>query len=195
MFKYLYLSEVEWATAWVNGGEIPIKLASSYLSDDRLGTSTPDENLIHNSEVDLRLLSPAFHFENVQNLTMTNCAINGAVIPNIKNASYYHEDGLVLSFCNSLDESIARKLGAKKCCVCVYNLKTLSKSIDKQLGVYGEMRDCQYTTDHNRNHFLKATEDAWQQEYRIFWKGVKKDTLVKIPAGHAKLIAVYNYDR
>jgi hypothetical protein len=189
MFKYLYLTEVEWSKTWVNGGEIPIKLASSYLNDERDGTLTPDENLIHSSEVDIKSLSPAFHFENVKGLTMTGCSINGKVIPEIKNAEYYKEDGLVLSFCNSLDESIANRLG-KKCCVHVSNLKELRKSIDNQLGVKGKMEACKYTDDHNRNHFLKSTEDAWQQEYRMFWSS-SENAVVNIPSGHAKLVATY----
>ena len=51
MENFLYLTESEWAKTWVVGGEIPIKLASSYLSDNREGVMTPDENLIHESEV------------------------------------------------------------------------------------------------------------------------------------------------
>ncbi len=192
MYKYLYLTKEVWADTWINGGEIPISLASTYLHDERKGTLTPDENLIHESPVDIKSLSPMICFGKgggVKGLTMTNCSINGARIPDIIDANYYTEDGLVLSLCNSLDETIANKLG-KECCVRVSNLKNFRKIIDKQLGVKGEMRECSYTDNHERNHFLKSSEDSWQDEFRIFWK-YPKNEIVKIPKGYAKLVATY----
>lgn len=44
--KYLYLTRAEWADAWISGGEVPLSLASAYLSDERSGSKTPDE-VIH----------------------------------------------------------------------------------------------------------------------------------------------------
>ncbi len=161
MFKYLYLTKLEWADTWINGGEIPISLASTYLHDKREGILTPDENLIHDSNVDLKSLSPFVHFgekSHVKNFNMIGCSFNGIPIPEIENASYYKEDGLILSFCNILSESIAERLG-KECCVKISKLKELRKSIDVQIGVKGGMKDCKYTPDHSRNHFLKSTED------------------------------------
>jgi len=192
MYKYLYLTKEVWADTWINGGEIPISLASTYLHDEREGTLTPDENLIHESPVDIKSLSPMISFGKgggVKGLTMTNCSINGGRIPEIIDANYYTEDGLVLSLCNSLNEAIANKLG-KECCIRVSNLKHFRKIIDKQLGVKGEMKECTYTDNHERNHFLKSTEDAWQDEFRIFWK-YQKNEIVKIPKGYAKLVATY----
>lgn len=192
MFKYLYLTKQEWAEAWINGGEIPISLASTYLHDKREGVLTPDENLIHDSSVDLKSLSPFVHFAEdaqVKNFTMTGCRMNGKAIPNIKNANYYKEDGIILSFCNTLSESVATKLG-KECCVKITNFKELKNMIDDQIGVKGIMRDCEYTADHRRNHFLKSTEDKWQQEFRMFWPFDHK-VLVTIPKGHGKLVGTY----
>ncbi len=193
MFKYLYLTKVEWADTWVKGGDIPISLASTYLHDERDGTLTPDENLIHESEVDLKSLSPIVRIEDgaqIGSFSMTNCTLNGERLPDIEDAKFYTEDGVILSFSNSLSSSIAAKLG-KKCCVRVSKLKDLRKLIDKQLGVKGVMKECEYTDDHQRNHFLKSTEDSWQEEFRIFWK-YSSNVTVTIPKGHAKLVATYD---
>lgn len=38
---YLYLTELKWVKAWINGGEMPISLASTYLYDKRGGILTP----------------------------------------------------------------------------------------------------------------------------------------------------------
>ncbi|WP_374089194.1 hypothetical protein [Methylomicrobium lacus] len=189
MFKYLYLTEIEWADTWIGGGLIPIKLASTYLHPERNGVLTPDENLIHKSNVDIRSLSPGIHLDNIKNLNMSNVVINGRRVPDIQNASYYKEDGLILSFCDSENAAIAERLG-KKCCVRVSKLKELKKAIDSQLGVKGTMGPCQYTTDHQRNHFLKSVEDAWQEEFRMLWK-FPENVSVTIPGGHAKLVAKY----
>lgn len=192
MFKYLYLTKLEWAEAWISGGDIPICLASTYLHDKREGTLTPDENLIHDSNVDLKSLSPIVHFgegAQVKNFNMIGCSFNGVPIPDIVSANYYKEDGLILSFSNELSEEIARKLG-KECCIKVTKLKDLRKAIDAQLGVKGTMNDCEYTNDHQRNHFLKSTEDQWQREFRMFWP-FDKNVTVTIPKGHGKLVATY----
>ncbi|MDQ6976582.1 MAG: hypothetical protein Q9M75_00555, partial [Ghiorsea sp.] len=121
--------------------------------------------------------------------SMTNCYINGSRVPDIINASYYEEDGLILSFCNNLNESIALKLG-KKCCVKISNLRKLRKIIDKQVGVKGIMGECKYTEDHNRSHFLKSNEDSWQHEYRMFWRHTENQ-VVTIPKGFGKLVTSY----
>ena len=192
MVKYLYLTEVEWAEAWINGGLIPISLASSYLHHQRDGIRTPDENLVHESPVDLKSLDPFIHIADgasVKRLTITNSTFNGQKIPDIVNANYYSEDGLILSFCNSYSEDIARRLG-KKACVKITNLEKLRKTIGKQLGCKGVMKECEYTDDHQRNHFLKSTEDSWQDEYRIFWK-YPKNKVVEIPKGIAEFVAVF----
>lgn len=192
MVKYLYLTEVEWANTWIHGGEIPVKLASTYLHHTREGIKTLDENLIHESPVDLKSLSPMVHLENVKNFTMTNSFFNGQRVPDIISANYYNEDGLILSFCNNFSEEIARKLG-KKACVKIVDLEKLRKRIDKQLGIKGVMKECRYTTDHQRNHFLKSTEDSWQDEYRIFWR-YPKNKIVLVPSGIAEFFAEIRYE-
>ncbi|CAG36444.1 unknown protein [Desulfotalea psychrophila LSv54] len=187
--KFLYLTEVEWADTWVNGGGIPILLASSYLSEKREGIFTPDENLIHKSSFPIpELRQFGIHIEGVQGLNMSNNSFNGRKMPELRNASYYHEDGLILSFCDVFSVEIARKMG-KKVCVKIFNIENLGKVIDKQVGSKGIMRNCKYTYDHQRNHFLKSKEDEWQREYRLFWK--KEDSVrVEIPTGTAELVTI-----
>ncbi|WP_296223321.1 hypothetical protein [Ralstonia sp. UBA689] len=187
--KFLYLTQVDWADAWIRGGEVPISLASSYLSGTRSGIFTPDENTIHRSPVDLRSLRPAFHLENVRNISIVNSSINGVPIPNIINADYYVEDGLILSFCNDFSAEIARRMG-KRACVKILNIADLKANLDHQIGLNGTMANCGYTHDHQRNHFLKSVNDAWQKEYRLFWSGNERRT-VTIPPNTAALVATF----
>lgn len=194
MKVYLYLEKEEWAEVWVNGGEIPINLASAYRSDERTGTMTPDENLIHESNVDLMSLSPMIHFgknANIKNLSILNSSINGKLIPDISNAHYYREDGLILSFCNHLSPETAHKFG-KAICVEILDIRKTKREIDEQLGVTGNMKKCSYTDDHQRNHFLKHKDDSWQDEFRIFWKSQRGRTWVNIPSGTAKIVWTLN---
>jgi hypothetical protein len=186
MGKYLYLTHVAWSDAWINGGEIPISVASTYISDEREGIFTPDENLIHDSTTDLKSLF--VHLEQVKGFTMTGCSFNGRKI-DIVNASYYTEDGLILSFCNEFSPEIAHRMG-KKCCVRIFDVDSLIRIIDKQLGRKGQLGDCNYTFSHQRNHFLKSNQDSWQKEHRLFWKGTKSQN-VTLPAGMAELVTVF----
>ena len=192
MKKYLYLTKHEWCNTWVNGGIIPINPASFYLSPTREGTKTPDENLIHNSPVDIASLSSfGFHMENVKDLTFTNNIYNGISLPSFANADYYKEDGLILSFCNRKSNEICKRLG-KIACVAIGSIESLKSIIDEQLGVEGMAGNCQYTQDHQRNHFLKSIEDGWQDEYRLFWP-VKNACKVVIPAGLAKKVKLKDF--
>jgi len=182
--KYLYLGKIEMVHAWTNGGAVPIPLASSHLDDDRHGTKTPDENLVHNSPIPIpSLLKYGVQVENSKNLTMLNCRANGQPIPNLVNVDYFIEDGLVLSFSNSYSKEREKELG-KVACVKILNIEKLKKCLDKQLGCKGLMGECSYTEDHQRNHFLKSTLDSWQDEYRLFWK-TTVHTEVVIPPGMA----------
>jgi hypothetical protein len=183
--KYLYLAEAAHSRTWIEGGgPVPIRLASTYLSDRREGTSTPDENLIHRSPVDMASLRPAIYFENVKDITMLSCVINGAPVPDIRNADFYREDGLVLCFSNTLSTEICRRL-SKKVCVAIDDLASLKLVLDAQIGVTSTARKCDYTNNHERNHFLKHDADAWMDEYRLFWPALK-DASVTLPKGMAR---------
>ena len=96
------------------------------------------------------------------------------------------EDGLILSFCNHFKIETANCF-QKKACVRIINIEKTRKKIDKQLGCKGIMKNCEYTDDHQRNHFLKSVEDSWQDEFRIFWR-TNQEKLVRIPCGTAELI-------
>lgn len=188
MHKYLYLTKVEWAASWVNGGFIPLSLASKYKKEDRGGIFTPDENLIHESSIDLKSLSPYISFggAGVRGFQMIDVDFDGTKIPDVTGANLYSEDGLIQSFCNVFDVGVAHKFG-KAACVKIRSIDKLRKHLDKRLGRKSQYGDCQYTQDHQRNHFLKSSKDAWQCEYRFFWP--KRDECsVLIPAGLAELV-------
>ncbi|WP_333709703.1 hypothetical protein [Malikia spinosa] len=187
MEVFLYLTEPTWVKSWIEGGEIPISPASSYLSNLREGIMTPDENLIHESAMPIPSLKQhGYHFENIKNLTFTGNYSNGVRLPDLINANYYTEDGLILSFCNHFNTSTAGRLG-KKACIKILNIEKTRRKIDKQLGCKGIMKACEYTSDHQRNHFLKSKEDEWQDEFRIFWK-TQKPKWVKIPQSTAEIV-------
>ena len=188
--KYLYLTKSEWVRTWVRGGRIPILPASTYLSSDRAGTLTPDENLIHDAPVDVTKLAgirigPEV---NIRSLSVRNTEWAGIRNPDFENASYYRDDGLVLSFASRNRQSIADRLG-KVACVKILDMEALKRTIDRQLDISSTMKSCEYTTDHRRNHFLKSFEDEWQCEYRMFWP-LKKSVEVVLPAGLAKRVAI-----
>lgn len=187
--KYLYLTRPEWAETWVSGGQVPIALASTYRSVDRVGTMTPDENLIHDAPVDIASLRHSgFHFENVKGLTFTGNTLNGQLLPSFENANYYTEDGLILSFSNVLSFDICARLG-KAACVEILDVDALKAAIDDQLGVAGTAKNCTYTADHRRDHFLKSVHDEWQHEFRIFWP-LCEGRNVLLPHGMARHVFV-----
>ena len=201
---YLYLEEIHYTETWVNGGKIPIKLASSYKSDKRSGIHTPDEGIIDNTVDNIvngqnspiridRGIMEFLYPEEKRQFTNSNVFQNIAFFVNdtpINSYGYYSniEDGLILSFCTKFCMNIMQRLG-KKVCIQISNIFTLKQLLDKQLGCVGEYKKCKYTKTHNKNHFLKSNDDEWQQEWRIFWD--KKDVeeiLVEIPKNTAKLI-------
>lgn len=189
MYKYLYLSKLEWAEAWVSGGDIPISLASRYLSNVRNGTATPDENTIFESPMPRPILQKiGIGINECKNITISRSFMGGIPISHME-ISDYAEDGLILSFCNSNSEYIARRLG-KVACVKILKMAALKECFDEQLGCCSVMKKCDYTKGHERNLFLKSIEDSWQDEYRLFWK-LHQERSVCIPAGFARLESVY----
>jgi len=187
--KYLYLTRPEWAATWVNGGAIPIQLASTYLSDSRSGTNTPDETLVHRSSYDItKFRQFGIGAQEVRGLTMRNNTYNGMPMPDVYDADFYHDDGIILSFSDELSSDIRDRLH-KQACVEILDIRKLKRIIDKQLGVTGVAGACEYTRDHQRDHFLKSIDDAWQREYRLFWPILARVT-VTIPAGLARSVQV-----
>ncbi|EJA2550653.1 hypothetical protein MWS75_002686 [Serratia marcescens] len=187
MEKYLYLTKPEWADAWVNGGQVPFYKASKYKSEERRGVNTPDENLIDSSTVDIQSLAPNMVFSPgsvLKNCVFVNNTIDGRSYKYMR-INRFIEDGLVVCLSNKRSMLIARRL-EKKACVKIKDVNELMRIINDQIGVEGVMGPCKYTINHERNHFLKSTKDAWQREYRMFWPEVG-DTNILLPPGVAEL--------
>lgn len=190
MSFYLYLNQVWHAEAWTNGGLIPISPASTYKSLEREGIYTPDENLIHESSFDLLSLREYIRLDNVKNFSLGGANLDGWIIPEIKNASLYEDDGLILSFSTRLTKILARNM-KKRACVKIIDIDRLQRVISDQLGVSAIVGFCEYTSSHERNHFLKSELDEWQAEYRMFWP-LKEKVEVNLPVGVGQLVCTWD---
>lgn len=188
MKKYLYLTKPEWVFPWIRGGVVPLFQASTYLSDERDGVMTPDENLIDTSTHDIKSLGGLIQVEGGATAVITDSFFDGVYYPGTMMFNRNKEDGLVLCLANSKSAEIARRLG-KHACVEISNVEHLKRYLDRQLGIESVMRACEYTDGHNRNHFLKSSLDSWQDEFRIFWPEAKS-TRVSIPSGMAKKVKI-----
>lgn len=180
MEKYLYLTQHSWVTSWVEGGEVPLVVSSTYLSQERSGTLTPDENLIESSTHPQSIFGSSASVTGRDNFIGTFVR-NGEVVANNIMINHYVEDGLVLCLANSCRDDIARGLG-KLACVKIHDVNELKATLDEQVGSASIMGPCKYTTSYHRNHFLKSVEDEWQDEFRLFWKGIGSRTVI-IPKG------------
>lgn len=184
--KFLYLTKREWADTWINGGEIPIALASQYLSSTREGVLTPDENKIYDLPVDEKtLLDHGVEIGEARNISL-KLTSGGRLITQFRNRNTYSEDGRILCFCNEKSPSLMKRFG-KEVCVEIPHVLQLKTILDAQLGVRSRAGNCLYTGDHRRDHFLKSSADSWQQEYRLFWSGPGPQKAV-LPPGIAKLV-------
>lgn len=195
MDLYVYLNEMSHVEAWTVGGEIPIKPSSSYFNAERKGTSTPDENITHKSNVDARKYGFDLQASGggmISGVHVVGSRDKNGPIPDIHIQEYSHSDGLVLCFCAVLDAEVATKFENKKACVRIKDIEALKRCIDAQIGFVSKADWCTYTGDHNRDHFLKSDEDSWQQEYRLFWsRNDAKEIWVLLPPGVGELVATY----
>ena len=123
-----------------------------------------------------------------RNATIRDNFINGRRLPEVHDGNYFHEDGLILSFSLRKSRELATRMG-KQACVKIQDICYLKRCIDKQLGLDGTMRACEYTDRPNRDHFLKSIIDSWQQEFRIFWPGSSARTVV-LPSGISELVVL-----
>jgi len=98
-----------------------------------------------------------------------DCTINGVPVPDIIDGNMYREDGLVLCFSNTLSSAICRQLG-KTFCVAVDDMASLKRLLDEQVGIESIAGHCEYTDDHQRDHFMKLEADEWMDEFRLFWR-------------------------
>ncbi len=189
MQKYLYLTKAEWTEPWIRGGKIPLKVASTYLSLERAGTLTPDENLIHEGPYPAESIYNWLGLKGKipDSFLFRGNTSNGRALPD---AERRFEDGFVLCLCNSLNQLVCKQLG-KSACVRILNVEKLKAVLDAQMGKIGAAGSCRYTKSHQRNHFLKSEADQWQDEYRIFWPLDESDELddrwVDLPEGMADI--------
>lgn len=188
MKKYLYLNRKEWVSPWTKGGVVPLYQASRYLSDEREGVFTPDENLIDTSTHDIKAHGDLVIMSEGGMVAFHDPIINGVHHPGTIKFEQRVEDGLVLCLANKKSTALAIKMG-KEACIEISNIHQLKCHLDKQIGVVGVMKACEYTEGHQRNHFLKSHLDAWQDEFRIFWPGVNT-IRVAIPGGIAKEVRI-----
>lgn len=76
----------------------------------------------------------------------------------------------------------------------ILDIDKIKEVLDFSVGSVSVGRDCQYTNGYNRNHFLKSTDDEWQDEYRLFWNEYQetKDGMLwaNIPKGLAKKVKI-----
>lgn len=185
--KYLYLTELSWVDPWVTGGNVPLKIASTYKSIERQGIYTPDENLIDSSTHDVNMFKGALSIEN-SDVTIYGAVIDGVPYREVMKFDRKIEDGLVLCLANRRSNYIAKRL-KKKTCVKIFDVNKLKKLLDDQIGVESQMGPCSYTDTHHRHHFLKSDMDAWQEEFRLFWPGVGS-TSVNICKGMGEIVPV-----
>ena len=128
--KYLYLEKKEYIVNWIKGGNVPLRLASRYLSAKRDGTNTPDEARLITGNP----LQPGIKAQfDVGNLTVTNCI---RTTPDGRKVPFNHcrrvQDGLILCLSNERSNEIARRLG-KYFCIAIDDICALKKSFDQQL--------------------------------------------------------------
>ncbi|HBB6967995.1 TPA: hypothetical protein JLN89_000103 [Escherichia coli] len=182
MKKFLYLKQESFADTWVHGGVVPLYKASTYRKEDRTGIYTPDENQIDNSTHSADAFGGRIRFGDNAQGHIGYIAGHGVAMFNV-HLDRRIEDGILLCLSNRRSNFIAKKL-EKLACVEIQDIDLLKNIIDEQIGQVGVMGHCKYTSGHKRNHFLKSNLDAWQEEFRIFWKDIE-NTEIEIPKGLA----------
>lgn len=191
MKKYLYLTEIDFKKPWIEGGDVPLALASRYVSSEREGVMTPDENHVFDSPLGIKGLPPAMSFGpkfQARNFQIKGFRLNGRVLPDMVINQYY-EDGAVLCLSNSCSEETARRFG-KQICLRINDVNVLKGEVDRQMGVASKMSACNYTDGPERNTFLKSSADSWQDEFRLFWLNCEAKW-VNLPPGMAEIEAQF----
>jgi len=108
---YLYLSKPEWANAWIDGGTVPLFLASKYLDSERKGVMTPDEvNQERWDGANEDDLVGLIKIEgDCSNIKLTGCSINGRMMPDTR-IDKFREDSFIQSFSTELSSSVMARL-------------------------------------------------------------------------------------
>jgi hypothetical protein len=197
---YLYLTNPEWVTPWVEGGEIPLNLASAYRGVERKGIITPDENdVLYIRE----LAAPAaFRVQKTdnpgRNVVFQTKLPDGSVSWRTIDLGFV--DGLVVCLTLERNDELWYREAGKRACVEIVDHHRLGGEIMKDLfrrkilpppGLLGddvgECRPCEYTETAQRNIFLKGRADEWQKEYRMFFLSTEP-THVTLPPGIGRVV-------
>lgn len=168
MKVWLYLAKHEFARAWIEGGDVPLNVVSTYRRAERSDIYTPDE--VQQTDYNLEI---AGLIDMTGNFSFKNCTVIGGPgnASGILNGRHWEEDGLVLSMTYKAPNLDVMKCFKKQCCVRIEDVGALTETLDRQVGAVSEMRACEYTQSRAKlNHFRKGMQDAWQAEYRMFWK-------------------------
>ena len=192
---YLYLNELGHADAWTNGGEIPISLASSYLSDTRSATKTPDELLQRKVEGLDPKSRPYFSKMYDFGPAATHCLFEGNVYHDELGThviegwlTSHQEDSLIVCLSRARARITALRLG-KVACIKIANVDRLRLVLEEQTGRGWSAGIMKYTSGPDRSHLLKSLEDSWQHEFRLFSQGSSKTPCwVRLPPGIGELI-------
>lgn len=186
MDKFLYLNDIKYIETWTHGGTVPLRLASSYRSQERRGTSTPDECKLTSCYVDPKkawqVIGQLIEGASPDNCDVEDVLIIGDVATSLTDK---FEDGLILCLSNSFDLEAHANRYPKDACVRITDIEHLKSTLDTLIGSTSVMDHCRYTTDHERSPFTKSDADSWQDEFRLYWKDVKEERSVTIPPGMA----------
>ncbi len=193
MEKYLHLKEAEYVNTWVNGGQVPLGVASDYFDVERTRTSTPDEGMTYYGTAPVyregnRVYSGGSVFENVNVVEIDNRYIDcggpdGRLFSGIVDfrSSW---DGAIFCCSNRYKSSTGLRLG-KLFCVKILDIEQLKYVLDEQVGLESQSNRCSYTRGIERDVFLKSHLGKWQDEYRLYWTNLPRQT-VQIPSGLAE---------
>jgi len=168
---FLYLQNEDHARTWLHGGDVPLRLASSFLSLERKGIFTPDEVRQFNevgasiSELERSGFLKITGAGGVKDLEISGCHHNGWKIPATR-IDDYREDAFVLCFSKSASRAMMKRFGNKKLCVEV-NFQRLIDAVKSQTTDDVYFGDVAYTNSAHRSHFMKSALDQWQNEYRV----------------------------
>ncbi|TGX55982.1 hypothetical protein E5A73_02380 [Sphingomonas gei] len=193
LFKYF--EKKDYALSWERGGQIPISLASSFLSNHRDGIFTPDEvlqaRLVGCKKSDFRgilELGPDVRGGRIHNIGFKDFGDDDFTYVKHAEIDHFEEDAYILCMSTVLSAGLMAML-KKSCAIEILDLERLRSSLDEVLGKKSVSGSVRYTNNEDRGHFMKSEADSWQEEYRMAWTSSGQPTVwVDIPEGIGKMI-------
>ena len=132
---FLYLEKEEYVKTWLDGGEIPLSIASSYKSDYRGGVFTPDEvkQFEESGIVDEEEYRKLVNFDNSKGQIGINRVRirnnQGKVVAEDLSVTQYFSDALI--FCVSTKCSKEQSIKFKKpYCIEILDFQKLNEVFD-----------------------------------------------------------------